>query len=193
MNMSSSPSPAELEKRARRRAGAKMGWYIHAFVYVLVNLGLVVLSDSKGHTWAVYPLMGWGLGLLVHGAVIWFIAPGGDFYERLVERVGVVEDDDERRRPALRPHGGDERQSQRRDENRGDETADGVEAVRAHSAGGDSGQANASRPRPGVPPMGTSRELRARGSPSRPYSATSTPFQKATWSRISAAASFGSR
>jgi hypothetical protein len=80
------PAHSDVERLARRRAGAKMGWYIHAFVYVLVNLGLVALSASRGHTWAVYPLMGWGLGLLIHGAVIWFVAPGGNFYHRLVER-----------------------------------------------------------------------------------------------------------
>ena len=80
------PSTRDVEKLARRRAGAKMGGYLHALVYVLVNLGLVALSASRGHTWAIYPLMGWGLGLLIHGAVIWFIAPGGSFYDRLVER-----------------------------------------------------------------------------------------------------------
>ena len=82
----SDSSLPDIEKLARRRAGAKMGWYIHAFVYVLVNLGLVALSASHGRGWAVYPLMGWGLGLLIHGAVVWFIAPGGSFYDRLVER-----------------------------------------------------------------------------------------------------------
>ncbi|MDP9891955.1 hypothetical protein J2W32_002174 [Variovorax boronicumulans] len=82
----SNTSRPDLEKLARRRAGAKMGWYIHAFVYVLVNIGLVGLSAAKGHSWAMYPLMGWGLGLLIHGAVIWFLAPGGGFYDRLVAR-----------------------------------------------------------------------------------------------------------
>lgn len=82
----SNTSRPDLEKLARRRAAAKMGWYIHAFVYVLVNIGLVGLSAAKGHTWAMYPLMGWGLGLLIHGAVIWFLAPGGGFYDRLVAR-----------------------------------------------------------------------------------------------------------
>ena len=82
----SNTSRPDLEKLARRRAGAKMGWYIHAFVYVLVNIGLVGLSAAKGHTWAMYPLMGWGLGLLIHGAVIWLLAPGGGFYDRLVAR-----------------------------------------------------------------------------------------------------------
>ncbi|CAA2107206.1 2TM domain-containing protein [Variovorax paradoxus] len=83
--LNSSRSPSEVERLARRRAGAKMGWYIHAFVYVVVNLGLVTLSAARGHSWAMYPLMGWGLGLLIHGAVIWFVA-GGGFYDRLVER-----------------------------------------------------------------------------------------------------------
>ena len=75
-----------LERTARRRAGMKMGWYIHASVYVLVNLFLVLASASRGHTWAIYPLLGWGLGLLIHGAVVFFLAPGNAFYERLLER-----------------------------------------------------------------------------------------------------------
>ena len=93
----SNPSLPNIEKLARRRAGAKMGWYIHAFVYVLVNIGLVTLSAANGRTWAMYPLMGWGFGLLIHGAVVWFLAPGGGFYDRLVDR--------ERRALNAREHG----------------------------------------------------------------------------------------
>lgn len=76
----------QLERLARRRAGAKMGWYIHATVYVLVNLFLVLLATSRGQDWAMYPLLGWGLGLLIHGAVVFFVAPGGSLYDRLLER-----------------------------------------------------------------------------------------------------------
>jgi hypothetical protein len=75
-----------LERLARRRAGAKMGWYIHATVYVLVNLFLVLLATSRGQNWAMYPLLGWGLGLMIHGAVVFFVAPGGNLYDRLLER-----------------------------------------------------------------------------------------------------------
>jgi 2TM domain len=75
-----------LERRARRRAGAKMGWYIHATVYLLVNIFLVLLATSRGQSWAMYPLLGWGLGLLIHGAVVFFVAPGGNLYDRLLER-----------------------------------------------------------------------------------------------------------
>jgi hypothetical protein len=75
-----------LERLARRRASAKMGWYIHAFVYVLVNLLLILLATSRGQNWFVFPLLGWGLGLLIHGAVIFLVAPGRGFYDRLLER-----------------------------------------------------------------------------------------------------------
>lgn len=74
------------ERLARRRAGAKMGWYVHAAVYLLVNLGLVALSMGQGRHWAAYPLLGWGLGLLVHGFVVFAAIPGGAFYERLLAR-----------------------------------------------------------------------------------------------------------
>lgn len=85
MNRDSSPGDP-VERLARRRAGAKLGWYIHATVYVLVNLFLVILAASYKQNWAVYPLLGWGLGLLIHGAVVFFVAPGGGLYDRLLAR-----------------------------------------------------------------------------------------------------------
>lgn len=75
-----------LDRLDRRRAGAKMGWYVHASVYVLVNLALAGLSAARGHAGAIQPLLGWGLGLLVHGAVVWFAASGSGLRERLVAR-----------------------------------------------------------------------------------------------------------
>ena len=35
----------ELEQLARKRAGARMGWYVHATVYIAVNAVLATLSD----------------------------------------------------------------------------------------------------------------------------------------------------
>lgn len=76
----------DIDRLARRRAGRKMGWYIHAFVYIAVNIGLAALSAFSGHYWAVFPALGWGLGLLVHGLVVFVAPPGSDFRERLVQR-----------------------------------------------------------------------------------------------------------
>ena len=75
-----------IERLARRRAGAKMGWYVHALVYVCVNAGLALISWSSGRPWFLYPLAGWGLGLAIHGAVVWLALPGNGWHGRMVER-----------------------------------------------------------------------------------------------------------
>ena len=75
----------QFERVARRRAGAKMGWYIHASVYLLVNLLLVALSVGSGRHWAVFPAQGWGIGLAIHGVVVFFLAGGSNLHERMVQ------------------------------------------------------------------------------------------------------------
>ena len=75
----------QLERTARRRAGMKMGWYIHAGVYFAVNLLLAALSLASGRSWAIFPALGWGLGLAIHGVVVFLVA-GGTVYENLLER-----------------------------------------------------------------------------------------------------------
>lgn len=77
-------SHEDIERLARKRAGAKMGWYIHALVYIAVNIGLALLSGMNGRSWAIYPALGWGLGLLIHGLVVFIALPGGGLRERLV-------------------------------------------------------------------------------------------------------------
>lgn len=75
-----------LEALARKRAGAQLGWMVHACVYALVNLFLVALSVHQGRAWALFPALGWGLGLLVHGMAVWLAQPGGTLYARLLKR-----------------------------------------------------------------------------------------------------------
>ncbi len=79
-------TPEQIDRLARKRAGAKMGWYLHAAIYVLVNLGLATISLANGRTWHAYPLLGWGLGLAIHGAAVWLGTGGGGLYERLLQR-----------------------------------------------------------------------------------------------------------
>jgi hypothetical protein len=86
MSTAHAPLASDLERLARRRARAKLGWYTHASVYILVNLFLAFLSSRHTHSWAVYPALGWGLGLLIHGAAVWLSMPGGNLYAQLLER-----------------------------------------------------------------------------------------------------------
>ena len=77
---------ADLERLAQRRASAKLGWFTHASVYILVNLFLAFLSSRSDSSWAIFPALGWGLGLLIHGAKVWIAFPGGSLYTHLLER-----------------------------------------------------------------------------------------------------------
>lgn len=81
-------SPEELERLARKRAGAKLGWYTHAALYVVVNLFLFALSEHAfGHRrWSVMPLLGWGVGLALHGASVFLLGAGGGLRERMVQK-----------------------------------------------------------------------------------------------------------
>ena len=81
-----SDQPTRIERLALRRAKAKLGWFNHAAVYLAVNLGLIAISVANGQRWALYPLLGWGVGLLAHGISVWALPPGGELLGRLVER-----------------------------------------------------------------------------------------------------------
>lgn len=65
-----------------------MGWYIHATVFVLVNLLILALSQHGFGTrsWSVKPVLGWGLGLVLHGISVFVLGGGSGLRERLVQR-----------------------------------------------------------------------------------------------------------
>ena len=75
-----------LERLARKRAGMRMGWLVHATVFIAVNLLLAGLSAASGRHWAIFPFLGWGLGLAIHGAVVFLVAGGFGLHERLVQQ-----------------------------------------------------------------------------------------------------------
>jgi hypothetical protein len=80
-------SEEQIEKIARRRVGAKLGWFAHAAVYLLVNLFIFLISQHAFGTrpWSVFPLLGWGLGLALHGVAVFVLGSGGGLRERLVD------------------------------------------------------------------------------------------------------------
>jgi 2TM domain len=79
-------TPEAIERLARKRAGARMGWYVHAAVYVVVNTALVLLSLATGKHWAIFPALGWGLGLALHGGAVWLAMGGGGLQQRLIDQ-----------------------------------------------------------------------------------------------------------
>jgi hypothetical protein len=64
---------ARARRHARHRNAAVLGLRIHAAVYVMVQILLVVvwaLTSDGGHPWFLYPLLGWGIGLAAHAVAV---------------------------------------------------------------------------------------------------------------------------
>src|SRR5215217_4806095 len=69
-------------ERARARVQAIKGFYIHASVFVLVNIGLFIINAltsglSEGIWWFYWPLLGWGIGLGAHALGVFGFGGGG--------------------------------------------------------------------------------------------------------------------
>ncbi len=52
--------------------GARLGFFIHLAVFLLVNAALAGINFATSTTclWFKWPLMGWGVGLIIHAVVV---------------------------------------------------------------------------------------------------------------------------
>ena len=75
-----------LEARAERRVRRKIGFFIHAFVFACVNGGLFMVNQvTGGGAWHMFPLLGWGLGLAIHGLVTFVSLQGEGFRRQMLQ------------------------------------------------------------------------------------------------------------
>jgi hypothetical protein len=74
-----------LRRQAERRADLRLSFRAHLTAYLIVNAGLVAINlvTSPGYFWAIWPIIGWGLGLAAHWVAIYHLV--GDTRERMVE------------------------------------------------------------------------------------------------------------
>lgn len=56
----------ELYNLAKKRVASKKAFKIHFTVYILVSLLLTFISLSNGSFWFIFPIVGWGIGILAH-------------------------------------------------------------------------------------------------------------------------------
>ena len=86
--MNTSLAPEELDCLARKRSSAKLGWYAHASLYLVINHGLFAMSTSGfgSQPWSAFPLLGWGLGLALHGISVFVPGTGSGLRERMVQQ-----------------------------------------------------------------------------------------------------------
>jgi hypothetical protein len=92
--MTSSPDTPDRDaeyERARERAEELQGLYIHLLVYVVVNAALFginwVSAGGDGPWWFYWPLLGWGVGLLIHILTVVFPVFSNQWVDRRTERI----------------------------------------------------------------------------------------------------------
>jgi hypothetical protein len=75
----------ELRRIAAHRADMKLGFRSHVLAYAIVNAGLLMINlvSSPDHLWFYWPMIGWGIGLAAHAAVVY--ADGENIRGRMIE------------------------------------------------------------------------------------------------------------
>jgi hypothetical protein len=64
------------DQEVKMRVKRISGFYQHLTIYILVNAGLAILDlISDDGVWFIYPLFGWGIGLVAHGLSV-FLTEG---------------------------------------------------------------------------------------------------------------------
>ena len=78
----------ERYERAKKRVDEKMGFFSHLAAYVIVNAFLLAinLSQSPGHLWFYWPLLGWGIGLFSHGMGVFVFGESSSLRRRMIEK-----------------------------------------------------------------------------------------------------------
>lgn len=79
----------ELRQRAIKRLQNKRGLAAHALAYLMVNLLLVAIWFATGAPffWPVFPIFGWGIGLVFHAWDVLWPEPGSRQIAAEMERL----------------------------------------------------------------------------------------------------------
>jgi 2TM domain len=63
----------EVKQEQMSNSQQRKGFKSHLFAFIAINGFLVLLNlvVSPGYLWAIFPILGWGLGLLLHGIKVY--------------------------------------------------------------------------------------------------------------------------
>lgn len=78
----------EAYKRAQKRVAAKVGFYIHFTIFLIVSLALmsINLNSSSEYLWFKWPVMGWGIGILFHAMSVYVFYGKTLITKRMIEK-----------------------------------------------------------------------------------------------------------
>ncbi|MDX1386454.1 MAG: 2TM domain-containing protein [bacterium] len=78
----------EVYQKAKKRVEAKLGFYIHLTVYLIVNIGLIIVNfiTSPQYLWFWWPLIGWGIGVFFHGMGVFVFSGRSAIAEKMIKK-----------------------------------------------------------------------------------------------------------
>lgn len=81
-------SDSEQAAAARQRAIAKYGFYRHLALYLVINAFLVLINIATGAetNWAIWPMLGWGIAVVIHGLSVFVFTGRNKIIDRMTER-----------------------------------------------------------------------------------------------------------
>lgn len=73
--------------RAKKRVNVRLSFYYHLAIYLFLNLFLLIINlmTSPGYLWVIWPLMGWGIGVFLHGISALFFGRATDLKDLMIE------------------------------------------------------------------------------------------------------------
>ena len=73
-------------QEAKKRVAELRGFYRHLSVYVIVNLGLFLINmtTSPETLWFIWPLLGWGIAIVLHALRVFGGTPGSSWEEEKI-------------------------------------------------------------------------------------------------------------
>ncbi|MGG4268482.1 2TM domain-containing protein [Peribacillus simplex] len=70
-------------EKARKRVRELKVLYVHLVLYISVNVMLIFINmmTSSGSWWFIYPLVGWGMGIVAHSLFTLVLSKWGTEWE----------------------------------------------------------------------------------------------------------------
>jgi len=87
--MTSGMSEEQIYELAKKRVEEKRGFFIHFTVYIVVNIILVLIwafAAGRGFPWFIFPLGGWGIGVLFHFLGVFVFSGQSAWDRRAIEK-----------------------------------------------------------------------------------------------------------
>ena len=78
----------EVYTNAKKKVESRLGFYTHLAVYLVVIslLTILNLTVAGDYFWAIWPMIGWGSGLILHGLSTFVFDSESSLKERLIEK-----------------------------------------------------------------------------------------------------------